>query len=74
MTQPTDWTEVRAWALARIEEHRDALEAIGLTDAASCVLRGQIAELRALIERGEPKPVRERVPRTIPMTAGPKSY
>lgn len=48
-----DWRKVRAHADARIAEHQRRLET-NLSEADTAMLRGRIAELRALIAWGEP--------------------
>lgn len=55
-THTPTWPAVKKWALERIEEHRASLEAPVETETEPNILRGRLAELRALLALTEEKP------------------
>lgn len=52
MMKPT-WAEVKETVSTRLEEHRAALEATSEKKAQANVLRGQIAEAKAILAMGD---------------------
>ena len=50
-----DWRLIEAWATARLESYRRQLEQVGLDEKATTLVRGKVAEVRALLALGQPE-------------------